>query len=362
MYKQIVRPLLFRFQEDSVHESTIKWASYASESRLLKRATKRLYNYQSPALEQTLFGLKFRNPVGLAAGFDKNGTITALMEALGFGFVEIGSITAQASSGNPLPRSFRLTGDSSLINRMGLNNEGAETVTDRLKSVHLSIPLGINIAKTHNPDIYGSDALEDYRKSFVLAKDVADYITINISCPNTREGKTFETPDTLEELLQSLTNEKPKQTKTSFSPPLLIKFSADLDQNLLRELIDVSLKFPVSGYVATNTSVLRDELTTRAKVLEKIGKGGLSGKAIHEKSNRVIRLIHEYTRGEKPIIGVGGIFSSEDAIEKIRAGADLLQIYTGLIYEGPSLVRVINRGIDSFMKKENLTNISDIRG
>jgi dihydroorotate dehydrogenase len=356
MYKSIVRPFLFRFPSDVVHESTIKWASKASDSGSLKKMASAIYNYQSTLLKQEILGLTFPNPVGLAAGFDKNGTFAQVIESLGFGFIEVGSITAEASSGNPKPRSFRLTRDQSVINRMGLNNDGAATVCKRLKKLKLSIPLGINIAKTHNPDITGEAALEDYEISFLLAKEVADYITINISCPNTREGKTFEDPETLSRLLDKL-----QVGSDAANPPVFIKFSVDLDKELLQELIEVTRKFSINGYVAVNTSSKRNGLLTSPGKLESIGNGGLSGRAIRDKSNRVIRDIFEFTRGEKPIIGVGGISNADDAIEKIKAGADLLQIYTGLIYEGPSLVKNINKGIVSYLEKKGLDHIYQIR-
>ncbi len=347
---------MFRFKSDHVHESTIKWASRASGSNALSKAAHLFYDYQSPALKQKILGLEFRNPVGLAAGFDKNGTLPPIIDALGFGFVEVGSITAEASTGNPKPRSFRLVRDQSIINRMGLNNDGAATICKRLKKLNLSIPLGVNIAKTHNPEITGETALDDYLQSFTLAKEVADYITLNISCPNTREGKTFEDPETLSALLEKL------QIKNdSTNPPVFVKFSVDLEDEQLLELIDITRKFSVSGYVAVNTSSKREGLQTSSKKLESIGAGGLSGRAIRNRSNDVIRLISKASRGEKPIIGVGGIFSAEDAIEKLKAGADLLQIYTGLVYEGPSLVKKINKGIVDYIHKNNIEHIWQIR-
>ncbi|MEX2573483.1 MAG: quinone-dependent dihydroorotate dehydrogenase [Balneolaceae bacterium] len=356
MYKSIVRPFLFRFNSDVVHDSTVKWGSRAAASGMVKNLASMVYDYQSPSLKQEILGLNFRNPVGLAAGFDKNGTLAPIIEALGFGFVEVGSITAIASTGNPKPRSFRLAEDQSLINRMGLNNDGAATIIKRLKKLRLSIPIGINIAKTHDPDITGDDALEDYFTSFTVAKDMADYITLNISCPNTREGKTFEDPDVLYRLLKRL------QIGSDLTlPPVFVKFSVDLDRERLAELIDVTRSNSVSGYVAVNTSGIRTGLATSPGVLSRIGTGGLSGRAIRERSNRLINDIHELTYGAKPIIGVGGIYNAEDAIQKIKAGADLLQVYTGLVYEGPSIVRNINKGIKSYLRENGIEHIYQVR-
>jgi len=256
----------------------------------------------------------------------------------------------------PKPRSFRLSQDLSLINRLGLNNDGAKTVVKRLKKLKCTIPLGVNIAKTHNPDISGIDALNDYMFSFAQAKKVADYITINISCPNTEEGKTFEDPELLEQLLSHL-----QVGNDASDPPVLIKLSVDLKTNQLHELLDVAESFAVSGYVATNTSSKRENLNTPHKKVSNLGKGGLSGRAISEKSTEIIREIYSYTKGEKTIIGVGGIFNSDHAIEKIKAGADLVQIYTGLVYEGPSVVKKINRGISDYLDEHGLDHVYQIR-
>lgn len=327
-----------------------------ANSPLMRQFIRRMYDFQSPLLEQEYSGLAFRNPVGLAAGFDKNGTMIPIMEDLGFGFVEVGSVTAEASAGNPQPRSFRLTEDLSLVNRMGLNNDGAATITKRLNKLQSSIPVGINIAKTNNPDIEGEKALNDYYESFQIAKDVADYITLNISCPNTKNGKTFENPSSFDKLLEKL-----QIGNDATEPPVFVKFSVDVDKTQLNELIDLSKSYSINGYIATNTSINRSGLKTSPEIIKEIGPGGLSGKAIQTRSNEVIRYIYEKTRGEKLIIGVGGIFTVEDVIEKIKAGADLVQVYTGLIYEGPSLVRTINRGLIKYLNRHDLKHIYEIR-
>ncbi|HMB98460.1 MAG TPA: quinone-dependent dihydroorotate dehydrogenase [Balneolaceae bacterium] len=356
LYKILTRPVLFRFPSDKIHELTVKYGSTISKNDPLLRVLDSVYNFQHPSLKQDVWGLDFKNPVGLAAGFDKNGTLVHLMEHLGFGFTEVGSITANASTGNPKPRSFRLPADSSIINRMGLNNDGAATVVKRLAKCKSSIPVGVNIAKTHNPEITGTAALDDYLDSYRLAQKVASYITLNISCPNTTEGKTFEDPRSLESLLSHL-----NIGKDASEPPVLVKLSVDLDNQQLSELLDVCRASAISGYVATNTSARREDLTTSSKTIKRIGKGGLSGKAISDRSTEIIQLISEQTKREKPIIGVGGIFGINDAIEKLKAGADLLQIYTGLVYEGPSLVKKINRGLVRYLEKNGKKHIYQIR-
>lgn len=339
LYKSLIKPLLFHKDAESAHELAVKISSITSNSTILKSISNELFSFEDKRLEREFFGITFPNPVGLAAGFDKNGNTPLAMEALGFGFVEIGSITARPSNGNPKPRAFRLPEDHSLINRMGLNNEGAEKIVARLSDIKLGIPLGLNIAKTNDPDIHGEKALEDYLFSYELANTVADYITVNISCPNTGEGKTFEDPEALEALLKCLkTNKKNRK-------PTLVKFSVDTDQSTLETLVEICEKYSISGYVATNTSSIRKGLKTSDERLKEIGNGGLSGRAISEKSTQVITWLAKILKGSKPIIGVGGIYNVESAVEKLAAGADLLQIYTGMVYEGPKLIKKIKKGI-----------------
>ncbi|HET6528508.1 MAG TPA: quinone-dependent dihydroorotate dehydrogenase [Balneolaceae bacterium] len=354
-YKSLVKPLLFRLDAEDAHEKTHHFAHAASNNAVLKSTARAIYNFQSSKLKQQVWGLDFRNPIGLAAGFDKNGEIPEIMEALGFGFVEIGSITGNPSAGNPKPRMFRLPADRALINRMGLNNDGAQTIVKRLKNKKISIPLGVNIAKTHDPEILGDAAIEDYLLSFNEAKKVADYITINISCPNTAEGKTFEDPDALGELLTAL-----KIKDDARQIPTAVKFSSDLTKDNLLPLLEICENNRVSGYVACNTSSARNGLKMDEQILEKMGRGGLSGAPIAAKSIQIIKWISEATSGQKPIIGVGGIDSFETALNMLLAGADLLQLYTGLIYEGPGLVKNINRRLVQELKKRDIGSIHQL--
>lgn len=325
-------------EAEKAHDLVQRSAKTASRSGLLKLAARLLYGYRTPELSQQFWGLTFPNPVGLAAGFDKNGHLPEIMESIGMGFVEVGSITANPNTGNSKPRMFRLPDDEALINRMGLNNDGAKTVIKRLKNQSTSIPIGVNIAKTHDPSIVGDDAIRDYQFSFQEAQKVGDYITINISCPNTTDGKTFEDPTALDELLSAL------DIKADASMvPTLVKFSADLNRHELTALLDVCEKNRVHGYVVSNTSSRRDKLKTDPDVLENIGSGGLSGPPLHELSVQLTRWIHREIKGQKPIIGVGGINTFDHALELMQAGANLLQIYTGLVYKGPGLVKEVNK-------------------
>lgn len=355
IYNSLVKPLLFKLDAERAHTATHKFAQTASKSSFLKSAARGIYNYQSPKLSQQIWGLDFKNPIGLAAGFDKNGEIPEIMAALGFGFVEIGSITANPSTGNPKPRAFRLPEDRALINRMGLNNDGAKTIVKRLKNKDIDIPLGVNIAKTHDPTIMGDKAIEDYVFSFHEAKKVADYITVNISCPNTSEGKTFEDPAALEELLSAL-----KIREDARVVPTLVKFSSDLTKEKLLELLEICENHRIHGYVACNTSANREGLKTSQKTLDGIGNGGLSGRPIARKSIKIIGWISEATKGQKPIIGVGGIDSYETAHRMLMAGADLLQIYTSLIYEGPGLIKSINKKLVDELDRLDLKSIHQL--
>ncbi len=342
IYQRIVKPLLFKTDAEKAHELALSIASKTHSSGILQVLASALYRGDDSGLEQELFGCTFPNPIGLAAGFDKNGTTPLAMQALGFGFVEVGSITAMPSPGNPRPRAFRLPEDESLINRMGLNNEGADAVVNRLSGLTLDIPLGVNIAKTNDATIHGDAALEDYLYSYEKAQAVADYITINISCPNTGEGKTFEDPGALNDLLAAL---KPNKEKRK---PSLVKFTVDIDRVALEKLVQICEDFDVAGYVATNTSSNRTGLKTSDTTLAALGNGGLSGRAIQQKSTQIVRWLSEITEGNKPIIGVGGIHDAASAKQKLEAGAHLIQVYTGLVYEGPGLVKTIKKGLKAY--------------
>lgn len=363
LYRHLVRPLLFRLSPDRAHDVAVQLAGASARIPGAIAALSLMYQREYPDLRQTLFGLSFPNPVGIAAGFDKNAVCIPFLQALGLGFIEIGSITAQARPGNPRPRSFRLPADESLINRLGLNNDGAQTVCHRLAALgpplrrqvptrevaesnsrqhtgQRRVPIGVNIAKTHDPQILGAAAHADYAASFAEARDVADFITLNISCPNTAEGKTFEEPEALAALLAHL-----DLGNDPDMPPVLVKLSPDLSRAQIGEVVDLCRNSGISGFVATNTSTQREGLNTSAEELAGIGAGGLSGQAIRERATQTIQAIAEATRGELPIIGVGGIASAAQAKEKIEAGAHLIQIYTGLVYEGPRLIARINQGL-----------------
>ncbi|MCH8496136.1 MAG: quinone-dependent dihydroorotate dehydrogenase [Balneolales bacterium] len=359
IYKNVLLPLFFRADPESVHDAIYRLGRWVNQSDAACNAVESIFKKDFPLLKQEVFGLKFDNPVGLAAGFDKNGYLPRSVQALGFGFTEIGSVSALRSDGNPKPRMFRLPHDEALVNRMGLNNEGAKAVANRLlTAVRPTSPVGINIAKTHSPAIMGDLAILDYVQSFLEARKVADYITINISCPNTEEGKTFEDVESLNKLLSAI-----DKAHVGNRTPLLVKLSADLDKIALEELVRCCETHQIDGYVAVNTSANRDELPqTEASDIARIGRGGLSGKPLFSRSLKTVERISELTNQRKAIIGVGGIDSSDAAIEMFKAGASLIQLYSGLIYKGPFLIRQINNGLERYLKSHGLNSLSELRG
>ncbi len=325
-----------------------------------------MFNFEHPSLRQTLWGKTFENPVGLAAGFDKNGVLVKFWSKVGFGFSEIGSVSARASNGNPKPRAFRLPADKALINRMGLNNEGAEEISRRIKKLSLDQlpPLGINLAKTHDPSIMGKGAILDFRHSFRLMASMASYIVLNISCPNTTEGKTFEDPDSLEALLKAIFADR---DDLGLDVPIFIKLSPTFSQyvvfdSAIEEIVSIALEYGVQGLVATNTAPDRENLSTPASTIQRIGNGGLSGSPLTHRTTRLIKYLYEKTEGDIPIIAVGGIDSAETAYANLRAGASLVQLYTGMVYRGPGVVKRIKKGLVRLLRQDGFESIEKVIG
>ena len=358
------RPLLFRLDPEVAHSVA------TGAARLVQAISPSLvgplFSFDHPSLEQKIWGHTFRNPVGLAAGFDKNANLVRFWEKAGFGFCEVGSVSARASVGNPKPRAFRLPADRALINRMGLNNDGAEEVSRRLKKLSLDelMPVGVNIAKTHDPDVVGEGALLDFRHTFRLVAAHASYVVLNISCPNTREGKTFEDPASLDDLLRVITADK-KDLKVDV--PLLIKLSPTFSQyvvfdSAIEEIVSIAASYDVQGFIATNTASDRDNLTTPREQLEQIGRGGLSGEPLRMRTTRLIKYLYEKTDGEIPIIAVGGIDSAEAAYANVRAGASLVELYTGLVYRGLGVVKKIKKGLVRLLREDGFSSITEAVG
>ncbi len=317
----------------------------------------------SPLGKLDRFGLTFANPVGLAAGFDKNGTAAQALAALGFGFIEVGSVTSEPQPGNPRPRLFRLPRDRALINRAGFNNCGAVQLVENIKRHRPECVLGVNIGKSRRIAI--EDAITDYLESFAAVYDVADYVAVNVSSPNTPNLRELQRPEMLRNLLECLQERNVElacQPAPSQPKPLLLKIAPDLTEPEIESIVEVAVGAGVAGIIATNTTVRRDGLLTSNAYVTACGEGGLSGAPLRQRSNQVVALIFRLTRGALPIIGVGGVFTAEDAWEKICAGAGLIQLYTGFIYEGPNVARRINEGVAEILKREGFHSLDDAVG
>jgi dihydroorotate dehydrogenase len=340
MYKLLIKPLLFSFQPEKAHYMATGWLTFLCKIPGIPNLIRALYAVDDKRLERKLFGLTFKNPVGLAAGFDKDARWFNELTNLGFGFIEIGTLTPKPQIGNPQPRLFRLPEDQGLINRMGFNNLGAEDAVHRLKNRKTNLIIGGNIGK--NTATSNDDALADYVFNFNTLHDYVDYFVVNVSCPNVKDlTKLQDTP-----FLLSLLGELKRINSTKQKPkPILLKIAPDLNNSQLDEIIEIVAQTKIDGIIATNTTTSREGLKTDKKRVEEIANGGLSGLPVRERSTEVIRYLAEKSNKAFPIIGVGGIHSPEDALEKIKAGADLVQIYTGFIYEGPGLIKAINKKI-----------------
>jgi dihydroorotate dehydrogenase len=301
--------------------------------------------------------LSFPNPVGLAAGLDKNGVALQPLAALGFGFIEAGTVTYHPQPGNPRPRLFRLREDEALINRAGFNNDGAAAFARRVEQHRPACVLGVSIGKSKITPL--ENATEDYLASFELVYKVADYVAVNVSSPNTPQLRELQQSQQLGSLLSAL---QTRNRELQQPLPLLVKLSPDLDRRELETIVEVVERFGIDGIIATNTTTSRDNLRTDAQRVAACGEGGLSGKPLRNRSTQMIADLYELTRGRIPLIGVGGIFTAEDAWEKITAGASLVQLYTGFIYQGPNIAREINEGLANILAREGLKTINEAVG
>jgi len=340
MYKILVKPILFLFNPEFIHHLIFRIIKLASYILFKLTVWNKIYRVNDKKLKRELFGLTFDNPVGLAAGFDKDAKLFDELATFGFGFIEIGTLTPLAQAGNPKPRLFRLPEDHSLINRMGFNNGGVEDAVKRLKKRKTKIIIGGNIGK--NKVTPNDEAVKDYVITFEALFDYVDYFVVNVSSPNTPGLRELQEKEPLTKLLLRLQELNDAKSKRK---PLLLKIAPDLTNEQLDDIVSIVVETNLDGLIATNTTIDRNGLKTAEKRLKAIGNGGVSGQAVKKRSTEVIRYISEKSNKSFPIIGVGGIHCAEDAIEKLKAGASLIQIYTGFVYEGPSIVKKINQGI-----------------
>lgn len=336
MYKAIIRRILFQFDPEEVHYFTFSTIKTLMKIPLVPSIVKSIFKVSNPSLEKEVFGLKFKNPVGLAAGFDKNAVLFDEFSNYGFGFVEIGTVTPKGQPGNPKKRLFRLKEDEAIINRMGFNNEGVDAVVERLKHRKSDVIIGGNIGK--NKVTPNENAIDDYMICFEKLFDYVDYFVVNVSSPNTPNLRALQDKEPLTNLLQTL---QQKNLSKEAPKPILLKIAPDLTDDQLLDIIDIVNTTKIAGVIATNTTISRDGLQSDNKT----ETGGLSGKPVKNRSTEVIRFLAEKSGKSFPIVGVGGIHSAADAQEKLKAGADLVQLYTGFIYEGPALVKRINKSL-----------------
>lgn len=333
MYKLFIRPFLFNLDPEKAHHFTFKYLKFVHKIPLVPLLIRKIYNVEHPSLHREVFGLHFKNPIGLAAGLDKDAKLYKELANLGFGFIEIGTITPKPQLGNPKKRLFRLIEDQGIINRMGFNNEGVEAAVKRLKK-NTNVLIGGNIGK--NKTTPNEEAVNDYLICFEQLFNYVDYFVVNVSSPNTPNLRTLQEKEPLKQLLSTLQN----TNLTHKNPkPILLKIAPDLTDEQLSDIIEIVQETHIAGVIATNTTIGREGLVSDNQK----ETGGLSGKPLKNRSTEVIRFLSEKSNHAFPIIGVGGIFSETDALEKLEAGASLIQLYTGFIYEGAGLIKRINK-------------------
>jgi dihydroorotate dehydrogenase len=348
LWEKLIRPIMFRFDAERAHEVGIKALKNGFAAPFYSNAE----NFKFGPIER--FGLKFPNPLGVAAGFDKNALVFNELASLGFGFVEVGTVTLKPQKGNEKPRMFRLSADQALINRLGFNNDGALAIADRLKNSKRKCIVGVNIGK--NKDVPNEEAVKNYLACFEIIHSVADYIAVNVSSPNTPGLRDLQKGENLNELVSAIQTRNRKLG----AKPLLLKIAPDLTDKDVDTAVDICIQHEVAGMIATNTTISREGL--RTKNVESFGSGGLSGKPLADRSNRIIAQIFRKTDGKLPIIGVGGIFTSKDAFNKIASGASLVQAYTGFVYGGPTFARDIIDGLERVLDSKRFSTFDEAVG
>jgi dihydroorotate dehydrogenase len=359
LYRNVLKHLLFQFDPEKIHDFFVGTGKFLGSNVLTRAITGWMFRYSNPILKQTIYGIDFANPIGLAAGFDKNAEITKIVAKVGFGFAELGSFTGDLCHGNQKPRIWRLKKSKSLVVNYGLKNKGAEEISTRLEKIsdqgHFAIPIGINIAKTNcAATADDSVGIADYVKGYKAFQVIGDYYTINISCPNAYGGQPFTDAKRLDLLLTELDKYYVE------GKPVFLKFSPDLSHHEVDQLLEVCEKHQVDGFICSNLTKVRDyQKITDRKVPE---VGGISGKLVQGLADDLIEYVYKKTKGKKVIIGVGGVFSAVDAYHKIKHGASLVQLVTGMIFEGPQLISSINQGLVRLLKKDGYKSVAEAVG
>jgi dihydroorotate dehydrogenase len=360
MYEKILKPIFFRFDPENIHDFFALVGEFLGSNPLTRKIVAFFCDYENSMLNTTVAGIKFKNPIGLGAGFDKDVRLTKIMHSVGFGFEEVGAITHYSYDGNPKPRLARLPDDKSLIVYYGLKNHGAESIRRKMEHLDRDMPIGVNIAKTNRADIVGEKSVEDYVASYKMLARYFSYVTLNVSCPNAQDGCTFQDPKMLDGLLSALGKELLVET-----PPIFLKISVHLSEKEVDELLAIVEKYPfITGFVMANLSKNRAilNLVSSKERLNVIPMGGISGAPVRELSTEMIRHIYRKTHGKYVLIGLGGVFTAEDAYEKIKAGASLVQLVTGLIYGGPMAIKRINKGLVKLLERDGYASVTEAVG
>lgn len=353
LYKHALKPVFFKMDPEDVHNRMTRLGVLLGKISFGRKLTRGLFHFDHPALHNTVAGIDFKNPVGLAAGFDKNAQLYNILPEIGFGHAEFGSITGQPCLGNPRPRLFRLPQEKSILVNYGLYNKGAEAISHRLANIRFNMPVGFSVAKTNDPSLGLEEGIKDYRKAYLHMHPLGNYTTINVSCPNTADGITYQDPHKLAPLLDAIAKEK-------HSKPIFLKIKSDFTNAELAEVAGIADKHQwVTGFIISNLRTNRKGLNTSKEQIDALStRGALSGIPVQEQSNKAISFVSKHTN--KIIIGCGGIFTGKDAYEKIKSGASLLQLVTALIYEGPSAISEINKELVNLIQQDGYSNIAEV--
>jgi dihydroorotate dehydrogenase len=357
IYESFIRPLFFKIDAEKVHNRALSAGEFYGRFFIFRKLFSLFYNYKNEKLNIRVLNINFENPIGLGAGFDKDARLTKILPCIGFGYEEVGSITGTPCEGNPKPRLFRLPKDKSLVVNYGLRSKGADIIFENLKDKKFEFPIGINIVRANNPDIVMDvdKGIQDYLKAYNKLKNLGDYLTINISCPNTSDDRAFSTSSNFNKLMQAF-------SKLKIEKPVFIKLKPDFSKKEIDAFLKISDKHKfIKGFIISNLTKDRTNLKSDKKHIEKTS-GSFSGLPVKEKSNELLKYVYQKTQGKYVLIGCGGIFTAEDVYEKLRLGASLVQLITGMIYHGPKFIKNLNKGLVKLLERDGFKNIEEIIG